>query len=48
MPQWGIGLLAVYVVLGVSGAKWRKAGHIGVTVTAVVLLAVFARYGGLR
>jgi hypothetical protein len=48
MPQWGIGLLALYVVLGVSGAKWRKAGHVGLALTAAVLLAVFAKYGGLR
>jgi len=48
MPQWGMGLLALYVVLGVGGTKWRKAGHISVAVTAVVLLAVFAKYGGLR
>jgi hypothetical protein len=48
MTQWGMGLLALYVALGVGPGTWRKSGRVAVLVSSVVLVAVFAKYGALR
>lgn len=49
MTNWGFGLLAIFVALGVTKrATWRKAGRFTVIVTAAVMVAVFTIYGALR
>src|SRR3954454_11309886 len=44
MPQWGVGLLAVFVVLGLSRTTWRKAGRLVFVITAIVIGAVMVSY----
>ena len=49
MTTWGMGLLALFVALGVSGrTTWRKASRLAVLIAALVLVSVFASYGALR
>ncbi len=44
MPQWGAGLLCVYIVLGLSRTTWRKAGRLVFVVTGIVIALVMASY----
>jgi hypothetical protein len=48
MTQWGMALLLVYVVLGLTGIAWRKSGRIAVLVTVIAIGAAMAQYGALR
>jgi hypothetical protein len=41
-------LLGAYVALGLSRMGSSKAATVGVTLTVVVLAAVFASYGAIR
>ena len=44
MPQWGVGLLVVYIVLGLSRTTWRKAGRLVFVVTGIAIAAVMVSY----
>jgi hypothetical protein len=44
MPQWGAGLLALYIVLGLSRTTWRKAGRLAFVVTGIVIALVMVSY----
>jgi hypothetical protein len=44
MPQWGVGLLCVYIVLGLSRTTWRKAGRLVFAVTAIVIALAMLSY----
>jgi hypothetical protein len=44
MTRWGIFLLLLFFVLGLSSTKTAKAMTLSVCVTAIVLTAVMASY----
>jgi hypothetical protein len=48
MTNWGLGLLCVFVGLGVGPISTRKAMRLAVAVASAVLVAVFASYHALR
>lgn len=47
MSHWGFGLLAAYIVLGLSSVRWRKAGRVAALLTVGVLAYAFHSYGAL-
>lgn len=47
MTKWGYGLLLIFVVLGLSGISWRKAGRLATMITIVVMVYAFHSYGVL-
>jgi hypothetical protein len=47
MSHWGYGLLAAYVVLGLSAARWRKAGRLAAVLTVGGLAYAFHSYGAI-
>jgi hypothetical protein len=49
VTNWGYLLLVAFVALGLTDRiTWRKASRMAVTLTALVMVAVFASYGALR
>jgi hypothetical protein len=45
MTHWGYALLIVYVALGVSAVRWRKAGRLASLVTVLGIAYAFHNYG---
>jgi hypothetical protein len=48
MTKWGYALLVLFVALGLSPLGQRKARHVTLIVTLLVLAYAFHSYGGLR
>lgn len=47
MTNWGYALLAVFVILGLSPASWRKAGRLATLITLAVMTYAFHSYGAI-
>jgi len=45
VTRWALGLIALFLLLGLSPVGSRKAVHVAVCVTVLALAAVIARSG---